>query len=293
MTEAPVIVIKYGGSAMINAALKQAVVEDLVQLAAGGRRIALVHGGGPEIDLMLRTAGIAKKVVNGLRYTDAQTMEIVQMVLCGKLNKELCALIIRQGGSAIGLSGIDGALLRARRVTRDAHGQPVDLGLVGEITSVNTALLNALLRLQPDAQASADTGSAPYIPVISPAAFAEGEKDSISLNVNADTAAAKIAGALHASSLILMTDVPGIMRDVNNEQSIIHNTDLSELAALEHSGILSGGMIPKVDCCRLAITAGVGEVRIVDGRQPHALRKVIAENAKLGTAVMPQNQNVQ
>jgi acetylglutamate kinase len=212
-------------------------------------------------------------------------MEIVQMVLCGKLNKELCALIMRQGGNAIGLSGIDGALLRARRVTRDAHGQPVDLGLVGEITSVNTALLDALLRLQPDAQASADTGSAPYIPVISPVAFAEGEKDSISLNVNADIAAAKVAGALRASSLVLMTDVPGIMRDVNNEQSIIHDTDLAGLDALRRSGVLSGGMIPKTDCCRLALTEGVGEVRIVDGRQPHALRKVIAENALLGTAV--------
>ncbi|MDR0539980.1 MAG: acetylglutamate kinase [Spirochaetaceae bacterium] len=272
-----IIVVKYGGNAMINDSLKKAVIEDVVEITQSGKQIVLVHGGGPEIDTMLRMAGITKRVVNGLRYTCEQTMNIVQMVLCGKINKELCALILRQGGNALGLCGIDGALLRARRISHDADGKPLDLGLVGEITHVNTAFLYSLLQL---------SNESPCIPVISPVAFAEHEPPSSpGLNVNADTAAAKIAAALNAPAFILMTDVPGILRDVNDEKSLIGTVNSDELETLRKQGILCGGMIPKTECCRLAIDGGVGEVRIIDGRVPHALRIAVSGTAPIGTIV--------
>ena len=265
------IVVKYGGNAMINDGLKKAVIEDIV---------VLVHGGGPEIDGMLRMAGIAKRVVNGLRYTDLQTMRIVQMVLCGKINKDLCSLIIKNGGNAIGLCGIDGALFRARRITHGADGAPLDLGLVGEIISVNAGLLHALT-----AAPAAPDGSGYIIPVVSPVAFAEDEGEPAGLNVNADTAAAKIAAALAARSLILMTDVPGIMRDVNDAASLISTITSAGLLTMQKSGLLSGGMIPKADCCRSALSEGVRQIRIIDGRLPHALHQAVAEQQPIGTTV--------
>ena len=265
---------------MINDGLKKAVIEDIVELSAAGQKIVLVHGGGPEIDGMLRMAGIAKRVVNGLRYTDLQTMRIVQMVLCGKINKDLCALIIKNGGNAIGLCGIDGALFRARRITHGADGAPLDLGLVGEIISVNAGLLHALT-----AAPAAPDGSGYIIPVVSPVAFAEDEGEPAGLNVNADTAAAKIAAALAARSLILMTDVPGIMRDVNYAASLISTITSAGLLTMQKSGLLSGGMIPKADCCRSALSEGVRQIRIIDGRLPHALHQAVAEQQPIGTTV--------
>jgi acetylglutamate kinase len=296
--EAKTIVVKYGGNAMINDALKTAVIEDVVALSAAGWNVVLVHGGGPEIDAMLRTAGIPKRVAGGLRYTCPQTMQIVQMVLCGKINKELCARIIQHGGNAIGLCGIDGALFTARRVTHDADGSPVDLGLVGEISAVNSDLLRALLRqkapalaVQAHTRQTAQTQEIaltpqplPLVPVISPVALAEDEPESVSLNVNADTAAAKIAAALRARALVLMTDVPGLLRDINDSASVIPRISLDGLAAMRETGGLSGGMLPKTACCALALDGGVQEVRIIDGRHPHALHKTIA-GENLGTTI--------
>jgi acetylglutamate kinase len=248
-------IIKYGGNAMINADLKAAVIEDVIHLANTGTRVVLVHGGGPEIDAMLRRVGKESRFVNGLRYTDEESMEIVQMVLCGKLNKEIAALIQERGGKALGLCGIDGGLLKARRITS------VDLGLVGEIESVDAALLNWTL----------DSG---FIPVVSSVALGLGADAGRGLNVNADTAAAQIALAMKAQSLILMTDVPGLLRDVKNPDTLIRDLSRAELARLKRGGVVSKGMIPKVDCCVMALNGGVSEAHIIDGRHPHALRTV-------------------
>ncbi|MDR2537935.1 MAG: acetylglutamate kinase [Treponema sp.] len=255
-------VIKYGGSAMINEDLKAAVIEDLIRMA-GQERVILVHGGGPEIDAMLRRVNKVSRFVNGLRYTDEETMEIVQMVLCGKLNKEIVALIHAWGGRAVGLCGIDGGLLKARRI------KSVDLGLVGEIESVDLDVLNRVL----------DSG---FIPVVSSVALGLGEDAGRSLNVNADTAAAEIAVAAKAARLILMTDVPGLLRNVRDPSSLISELSRTELEQLRRDGVVSKGMIPKTDCCIKALAGGVRETRIIDGRRPHALLSA----QSLGTAIV-------
>ncbi|MDR3304206.1 MAG: acetylglutamate kinase [Treponema sp.] len=255
-------VIKYGGNAMINAELKAAVIEDVIHWSNEGARTVLVHGGGPEIDAMLKKLGKTSHFVNGLRYTDPETMEIVQMVLCGKLNKEITALIQTRGGKALGLCGIDGGLLRARRITT------ADLGLVGEITHVDAGLLDRIL----------DSG---LIPVVCSVALGIDADAGLSLNVNADTAAAQIAVAMKAQSLILMTDVPGLLRDVSNPDSLIREVSRSELARLKQDGIVSKGMIPKTDCCAMALDGGVAETHIIDGRLLHALRLV----REIGTTI--------
>lgn len=255
-------VIKYGGSAMINEYLKTAVIEDLIHIAEE-ERVILVHGGGPEIDAMLRRVNKTSRFVNGLRYTDEETMEIVQMVLCGKLNKEIAALIQAQGGKAVGLCGIDGGLLKARRITS------VDLGLVGEIESVDLDVLNQVL----------DSG---FIPVVSSVALGLDEDAGRSLNVNADTAAAELAIATKAARLILMTDVPGLLRDIRDPSSFISELSRAELEQLRQDGVVSKGMIPKADCCIKALAGGVKETRIIDGRRPHALLSV----QNLGTAIV-------
>jgi acetylglutamate kinase len=258
------IVVKYGGNAMINEALKAAVIQDIILMTCVGIRTVLVHGGGPEIDDMLKKTGKESTFINGLRYTDSETMEIVQMVLCGKVNKDITGLIQQAGGKAMGLCGIDGAMLRATRKT-DA-----DLGLVGEIESVDTTILNSAL----------DTG---FIPVVSSVAYGMGTDNGKSLNINADIAAAKIAAALSAENLVLMTDVQGILRDVNDPSSLIRTTTQSEIETMKKSGAISKGMIPKVDCCAIAIGGGVKKATIIDGRQPHALLVELFTDEGIGT----------
>jgi acetylglutamate kinase len=262
------VVVKYGGNAMINEELKAAVIQDVVLMACVGIRTVLVHGGGPEIDAMLRKIGKESRFINGLRYTDEETMEIVQMVLCGKLNKDICSLIQRAGGQAIGLCGMDGALMQARRLRTGGE----DLGLVGEIEKVDTRLLNSVL----------DTG---VIPVLSSVAYGIGEDEGRSLNVNADIAAARIAGAIKAEKLMLMTDVRGILRDVNDPASLIKEVSRQDLDTLKKDGIVSKGMIPKVDCCILALDSGVKNALIIDGRIPHALLIELFTDEGIGTMI--------
>jgi acetylglutamate kinase len=262
------IVVKYGGNAMINEGLKAQVIQDIVLMNYVGIRVILVHGGGPEIDALLKRLGKESRFVQGLRYTDGETMEAVQMVLCGKLNKDITALIEHAGGRAVGLCGLDGATLKARRIT--AGGE--DLGLVGEIEEVDTALLEALL----------NSGT---IPVLSSVAFGLGEDGGRSLNVNADTAAAKVAAAVKAEKLLLMTDVRGILRDTADPNSLIRTATLAELEALKREGVVSKGMIPKVDCCAIALSGGVERAHIIDGREPHSLIVELFTDEGVGTMV--------
>jgi acetylglutamate kinase len=259
------IVVKYGGNAMINGELKAAVIEDVILMACVGIRTVLVHGGGPEIEAMLKKTGKESRFVNGLRYTDEETMEIVQMVLCGKVNKEITGLIERAGGRAVGLCGIDGAMLKAKRLR---SGE--DLGLVGEIEEVDVSVLNMAL----------DAGA---IPVVSPVAFGTGDDQGKALNINADIAAARIAAALGAEKLVLMTDVPGILRDVRDPGSLIKTAGRAELEELKKEGILSKGMIPKTECCALALDGGVKKAHIIDGRLPHALLIELFTDEGIGT----------
>jgi acetylglutamate kinase len=261
------IVVKYGGNAMINEELKAAVIQDVLFMSCVGIRTVLVHGGGPEIEAMLRKTGKESRFVNGLRYTDGETMEIVQMVLCGKVNKDIVFLIQQAGGRAMGLCGLDGALLQARKF--DA-GE--DLGLVGEVVSVDVSVLNAVL----------DSGA---VPVVSTVAYGVGAEAGLTLNINADIAAAKIAAAVGAEKLILMTDVRGILRNVNDPGSLIREISLSELNALRDEGVVSKGMIPKADCCGLALSGGVKKAHIIDGRLFHALLIELFTDEGIGTMI--------
>jgi acetylglutamate kinase len=260
------IVVKYGGNAMINEELKAAVIQDVILMGCVGIRTVLVHGGGPEIDAMLKKTGKESRFINGLRYTDEDTMEIVQMVLCGKLNKDICSLIQHAGGRAVGLCGIDGALLQARRKSGE------DLGLVGDVEAVDATILNSAL----------DDG---IIPVVSSVAYGLGEDEGRSLNINADIAAAKIAGAIKAEKLMLMTDVQGILRDVQDPASLIRQINRQELEALKKDGIFSKGMIPKIDCCLLAMDGGVKRTYVIDGRLPHALLIELFTDEGVGTMI--------
>jgi len=258
------VVVKYGGNAMINNELKNAVIQDVILMAWVGIRTVLVHGGGPEIETMLKKTGKESRFVNGLRYTDEETMDIVQMVLCGKVNKDITGLIQRQGGKAIGLCGIDGAMIKASRVKTE------DLGLVGEIQETDVSLINSVL----------DSG---FIPVISSVAYGTGDDEGKPLNVNADTAAAKIAAALQAEKLILMTDVRGILRDINDPVSLIKTAGRRELEKLKQEGVINKGMIPKADCCVLALDGGAKNAHIIDGRLPHALLVELFTDEGIGT----------
>jgi acetylglutamate kinase len=258
------IVVKYGGNAMINEKLKAAVIQDVILMSCVGVRTVLVHGGGPEIDAMLRSVGKETRFVNGLRYTDEETMEIVQMVLCGKVNKNIASLIEKQGGRAMGICGIDGGLLKAKIIDEAV------LGLVGEVEAVDAAILNTLI----------DGG---VIPVISSVAVEEAT--GCSLNVNADAAAAKIAASLGAEKLILMTDVHGVLRDVNDPDSLIRVLPRDEIQSLKNAGVVNKGMIPKLDCCSLALNAGVHRAHIIDGRLPHALLVELFTDEGVGTMI--------
>ena len=255
-----IAVIKYGGNAMIDEEKKDSVMRDIVLLNLIGVKVVLVHGGGPEITEMLRRVGKESRFVNGLRVTDRETVEIVQMVLAGKVNKSLVNLIQNKGGKAIGLSGMDGHLIEA--TIRDP-----ELGYVGEITHVNVQPLLDML----------DRG---YIPVVSTLGC---DNEGNVYNINADTAAAKIAGALRAECLISMTDICGILRDKDDPSTLITEIGVSEAPELVREGIINGGMIPKVECCINAIHWGVQKVFILDGRIPHAILIETLTDEGLGT----------
>jgi acetylglutamate kinase len=265
------IVVKYGGAAMVNESLRAAVAEDLVLMSCVGIRAVLVHGGGPEIDAMLRRLGKEPVFVDGLRYTDEETMEVVQMVLAGKVNKDLVGLIQRAGGAALGLCGLDGGLLSATRMGKGGPGG-ADLGLVGEIAEVRVEVLRAAM-------------NGGYIPVVATVAGGIGG-DPKSYNVNADSAAADIAIALGAEKLLLLTDVPGILRDLRDEGTLIKEMLRSELDDYKKEGILSKGMIPKVECCARAVDGGVARAHIIDGRSPHSLLIELFSDAGIGTMIL-------
>ena len=258
-----IVVVKYGGNAMVNEQLKQQVMEDITLLWLIGVKVVLVHGGGPEINDLMKKVGKVPQFVDGLRVTDKETVDIVQMVLAGKVNKDLVKLIQSKGGHAVGLSGIDGGILEAE-VKNEA------LGYVGRITKVRTKPIEDLLENH-------------YIPVISTVAS---DHSGNSYNINGDTAAAVIAGALGAERLIMMTDIAGILEDKNDPSTLIPRITVSEAKKLYDKGVISGGMIPKVDCCIEALDKGVGVVVIMDGRVPHSILMELLTEEDTGTMVM-------
>ena len=258
------VVVKYGGNAMISQELREAVIRDIILLHLVGIRVVVVHGGGPEISAMLKRLGKESKFVDGLRYTDAETMDVVQQVLCGKVNKDLVATLNRVGGRALGLCGMDAGLLQARKLS-DAYG------LVGEIVQVNPAVVQ-------DALADG------YIPVVS--TVAQGVDADTAYNINADTAAAKLAVALHAEKLLLLTDVRGLLRDPADEDSLLPVVELSQVPGLIKDGVIQGGMIPKVDCCVEAVRSGVKSSIILDGRIPHSLLIELLSDQGIGTMLV-------
>jgi acetylglutamate kinase len=256
------IVVKYGGNAMVNADLKDAVMSDIVLMQMVGIHVVLVHGGGPEISEMLKKIGKESKFIDGLRVTDAETVNIVQMVLAGKVNKDLVQLLEQHSGRAIGLCGLDGGLLKAKKLENGA-----DLGFVGEITEVNTEIISK----------ASQNG---YVPII--ATVAGGENGEV-YNINADVAAARIAAQLGAEKLILMTDVRGLLRDKDDEDTLIPAVNVSDVPKLQNQGIISGGMIPKIDCCVEAVRRGVGDATIIDGRTPHSILVELFSDEGSGT----------
>ncbi len=262
-----IVVVKYGGNAMLNEELKKDVMEDIVLLNTVGIHVVLVHGGGPEINHMLERVGKESKFVNGLRYTDGETMEIVQMVLTGKLNKDIVGILLQEGGKAVGLSGVDSGLLRAKKIQKDG----ADLGFVGEVTEVHPEILESLL-----AQG--------FIPVVSTVALGE-QGDMARYNINADTAAAKIAVALKAEKFVQLTNVAGVLRDVNDPASLIQRIHLADVDSLIKDGTIAGGMIPKIECCMLARNGGVPRTHIIDGRVPHSLLIEMFSDRGIGTMI--------
>lgn len=256
------IVVKYGGNAMINEELKSAVMSDIVLLQLVGVNVVLVHGGGPEINAMLKKTGKESKFVNGMRVTDEETIDIVQMVLAGKVNKSLANQLNLSGGKAIGLCGLDGNLLKAEKQTKNG-----DIGFVGDITDVDVTVIN-------------DVINSGYIPVI--ATVAGGSKGEV-YNINADIAASAIAAKLNAQKLILMTDVRGLLRDKDDEDTLISVVNVSDVPRLKNEGIISGGMIPKIDCCVEAVRQGVDRAHILDGRIPHSILIELFSDEGIGT----------
>jgi len=258
-----VVVIKYGGNAMINELMKEQVMEDVVLLWLIGVKVVLVHGGGPEVSETMARLGKKAEFVNGLRVTDKETVDIVQMVLAGKVNKSLVNLLQMKGGHAVGVSGIDGGIIEAK-VKDEA------LGYVGEITKIRTQPITDLLEKN-------------YIPVVSTIAS---DRLGNVYNINGDTAAAHIAGALGAERLIMMTDIAGILRDKDDPSTLIPHVTVEEAKALYESGVISGGMIPKVDCCIEALNEGVNNVVIMDGRVSHSILMELLTDEGAGTMVM-------
>ncbi|MGE4277293.1 MAG: acetylglutamate kinase [Lawsonibacter sp.] len=258
------IVVKYGGNAMVSDELRHAVISDIILLNLVGIRVVVVHGGGPEINEMLSKIGKKSEFVDGLRYTDEETMDIVQQVLCGRVNKNLVATLNRLGGRALGLCGLDGAMLRAKKLG-DRYG------MVGEITYV-------------DPRPVTDALDGGYIPVVS--TVAQGEDAETAYNINADTAAAKLAVALKAEKLILLTDVRGLLRDPKDETTLIPELQLSSVPALVREGVISGGMIPKIDCCVESVRSGVKSAIILDGRVAHSILIELLSDAGNGTMLI-------
>lgn len=259
------IVIKYGGNAMINDELTKTVINDIILMKCIGINPIIVHGGGPDISNTLAQMNHESKFINGLRYTDEITITVSQMVLAGKVNKDLVKLIEKNGGKAIGLSGIDGSLIKAKKLTND-----IDLGFVGEITSVNTELLNL----------SMNSG---YIPVVS--SIAIGENDTNSYNINADTCASKIASALKAEKLILLTDVPGVMTNPGDSSTLISTLRLHQIPKLTVDKVIKGGMIPKINCCVESVRMGVKKAHIIDGRIKHSILLELLSKKGIGTEI--------
>lgn len=260
-----IVVVKYGGNAMTNDALKEAVMSDIVLLTEVGIKVVLVHGGGPEINAMLKRVGIESRFIGGLRYTDKDTIDIVKMVLTGKVNKELVSALQLHGGKALGLCGCDGQMILAETLQGD-----VDLGYVGEIKKVTTKpILDAL-----------NNG---YVPIIATVGTSE---DGQAYNINADTAAARIASCLRAENLILMTDIAGLLQDKDDDSTLIPTVNVSDVPYLKKAGIISGGMIPKIDCCVEAVRRGVKKTSIIDGRVPHSILIELLTNEGVGTQFM-------
>ena len=255
------VVIKYGGNAMISQELREAVISDIILLNLVGVHVVVVHGGGPEISAMLRKIGKESRFVDGLRYTDGETMDIVQQVLCGKVNKDLVATLNRRGGRALGLCGMDAGLFQARMLDEK-------YGLVGEIVQVSPAQVE-------------DSLKEGYIPVVS--TVAQGVDGENAYNINADTAAAKLAVALKAEKLLLLTDVRGLLRDPQDESTLLPEVALSDVPLLMKEGVIQGGMIPKVGCCVEAVRSGVRDAVILDGRIPHSILIELLSDAGIGT----------
>jgi acetylglutamate kinase len=258
------VVVKYGGAAMKDSALKEDVIRDLVFMSCVGIRPVLVHGGGPEINSWLEKIGIEPQFKDGLRVTDAATMDVVEMVLVGRVNKEIVSLIDRAGGSAVGLCGKDGNLIVAR-----PNGQE-GIGFVGEVSSVNVNILNTLVK-------------SGYIPVVSSVAA---DENGQAYNINADTVAGEIAAALGAEKLILLTDTPGLLRDFKDPNSLIRQVDIQGARGLIEDGTVSGGMIPKLTCCVRSLAQGVKSAHIIDGRQPHSLLLEIFTDTGTGSMIV-------
>lgn len=267
-------VIKYGGNAMVNEELKRAVMQDIVLLKFLGVNPVLIHGGGPEITQMLKRVGKKSEFIQGLRVTDTETMEIVQMVLVGKLNKEIVAKLNLLGGRAVGLSGQDANLLVAKKTVptmpEGYQGEIPDIGFVGEVTKINTAILEELI-------------ASNYIPVISSIGVGE---DGGSYNINADTAAGELAAALKAEKLVMLTDVEGIFEDYQDKSSLISALKVDQAYQMISQGKIEGGMIPKVQACITAIQAGVNRTHIIDGRQLHSMLLEILTDQGIGTMVV-------
>ncbi len=257
------VVIKYGGNAMISDELKSAVMEDIVLLSTVGIKVVLVHGGGPEINQMLGKIGKKPKFINGLRYTDEETMEVVQMVLAGKVNKSLVQRLEQHGGRAIGLCGLDGGMIKAQKMA----GEP-DLGMVGDITHVDVTLIRNCL----------DNATIPVV-----ATVAAGSHEGEIFNINADIAASQIAAALGAEKLVLMTDVRGLLRNKDDEASLISVVHVSDVPGLKRQNIIQGGMIPKIDCCVEAVRRGVKRTHIIDGRIAHSILIEMLTDEGIGT----------
>ncbi len=267
------VVVKYGGSAMSGSLQGDSLLQDIVLMRFVGMKPVVVHGGGPEITATMKRLGKQAQFVDGLRVTDQETVEVAEMVLAGKINRAIVAAINAMGGRAVGLSGKDGNLLRARRRLHQGPAGPVDLGFVGDVEEVNPEVIHTL-------------SEAGYIPVISPIGF---DAAGATYNINADSVAGELAAALGAHKLVLLTDVEGIYRDPRDRRSLISALPLGEVQSLIHSGALEGGMIPKVMACVRALESGVAQSHILDGRQPHALLLEIFTQQGIGTMVVPNS----
>lgn len=271
------IVIKYGGNAMVNEELKQSVMDDITLLKYIGINPVIVHGGGPDISGMLKEVNVESHFVNGLRYTDAKTMSIAQMVLIGKTNKEIVSTLNLKGAKAVGICGIDGNLIEAEKLTKDSDGNDLDVGFVGKITKINTHVIEMLANDE-------------YIPIIAPIGVG---KDGQSYNINADTVAAEVAVALKASKLITLTDVRGVLKEnEDGTKALIGQLDVPSIEECKKEGIITGGMIPKVEGCLDTVLRGVQRAHIIDGRIPHSIILEMFTKKGIGTMIVKDKSEI-